>query len=175
MKIFILPIQVFFISLILNSCGTGDSNVSDEVDETPLSIIPQEEDKNVKTEVEYVIEFQDGNIQKLSEKIYRDGSIWTSFKVNNEIIFEKKYELPTTYPEELLKLKGMIDYHDSFVNDEATAKEFNNKYKVLNFHKSISSISDLDMSPEEKKRLQRELKEKWLKDRKQKFKEQQSK
>jgi hypothetical protein len=176
MKVFILPIQVFFFSLFLYSCGSGGSNESDKVDESP-SIIPKEEPKDIKSEEKHVIEFEDGNIQELTEKTYRDGSIWTLFKVNNEIIFEKKYELPTsTYPQELLKFKEIIDYRKSFVRDDATYKEFKNKYKISDSRTSlVSNRSDQDFSPEEKERVQRELKEKFKDYRERKFKERQTK
>ena len=176
MKIFILSIQIFFFSLFLNSCGSGDSNESDKADESPRIIIVKELHNDFKRKEFYEIQFENGNIQELTEKTYNDGSISTLFTVNDEIIFEKKYESPTTYPQELLKFKKIIEYKESFVRDDETFKEFKNKYKISDIKSSIESYrSDHDFSPEEKERLQRELKEKLKAYREQKFKENQQK
>ena len=76
-------------------------------------------------------------IHVIDEEFYSDGSVKTLFKINNEIVFEKEYELPK-FPEELSKLKAIITYGKLHVQDEVTGNHFTNKFKIVNHGMSRS-------------------------------------
>ena len=122
----VISIQFFLITLLNISCDSDDSNVIEKIDD-------KIDANSIRVEAEelHTFQFEDGSIHELTEEFYSDGSARTLFKINNEIVFDKKYELPK-FPEELSKFKAIITYQKMHVQDEVTSKYFTNKFKIEN-------------------------------------------
>ena len=125
-------IQFLFMSLVFIGCGSDDSHDEEKIEEN-IDV------KSVRVEAEehHQFQFEDGSIHVIDEEFYSDGSVKTLFKINNEIVLEKEYELPK-FPEELSKLKAIITYGKLHVQDEVTGNHFTNKFKIVNHGMSRS-------------------------------------